>query len=347
MNDGGDITLSEFFGKITSGFKYARLKWVTVLAFALLGGLLGLAYSLFKKPVYEAVCTFVLEDGSKMNGLGQYAGLASLAGIDINSGGGGLFQGDNILELYKSRAMIEKTLLSSAVFNGKPQLLIDRYIDFNELKEKWRKKDDIQDINFQGSPEKFNRTQDSIITDIVEKFNKKVLTVSKLDKKLSIIVVQVSSTDELFAKEFTKRLVETVNTFYVQTKTKKSAQNVAVLQHQADSVKQVLNASIGGVASAMDAAPNANPQLLSLKVPSQRRQVDVQASSEVYGEIVKNLEISRIGLRQDIPLIQIIDQPVLPLENDKVGKIKGIVFGFILAGFLAAFVIAFKKLLVS
>jgi hypothetical protein len=339
----GELTLKEFFGKIASAFKYAVRKWLMVLAFSLLGAISGLAYSLFKKPNYTAISTFVLEDGSKAGMLGQYSGLASLAGIDLNSGSG-LFQGDNILELYKSRSMIEKTLLSQSVFNNKPELLIDRYIDFNRLKERWRSHDGIQDIDFNGDPAKFSRKQDSIITNIVEKFNKKVLSVNKLDKKLSIIVVQVTCTDELFAQEFTKRLVETVNNFYVQTKTKKSAQNVAVLQHQADSVRSALNFSIGGVASAIDAAPNANPQLLSLKVPSQKKQVDVQASSAVYAEIVKNLEISKISLREDIPLIQIIDEPVLPLENDHVSKVKGAIFGFILGGFLIVCFLVIKRM---
>ncbi|MBS1504585.1 MAG: exopolysaccharide biosynthesis protein, partial [Bacteroidetes bacterium] len=90
-----------------------------------------------------------------------------------------------------------------------------------------------------------------------------------------------SSKDELFAKEFVGKLVQDVNDFYIQTKTKKTAQNVAVLQHQADSVKAVLDASINGVATASDENPNPNPLLLTLRVPSQKKQVDVQASGAV------------------------------------------------------------------
>ncbi len=338
------ITITEFFHNIGSAFSYVKRKWITVVIFSLLCSLLGLMYAIFIKPDYTAVSTFVLEDGGKMASLGQYAGLASLAGVDLNSNSG-LFQGDNILELYKSRTMIEKALLSKANFGNKNQQLIERYISSFNLRTKWKAKDDIQNITFSGDPGNFNRKQDSIITDLVDKFNKKMLTVNKIDKKLSIIAVQVTCKDELFAKEFTKKLVETVNEFYVQTKTKKSGQNVQILQHQADSVRRQLNSSIGGVASAIDAAPNANPQLLSLRVPSQRRQVDVQASSAVYGEIVKNLEIAQISLRQDIPLIQIIDQPVLPLENNRVTAAKGIILGFLLGGFVIVFGLMLKKLI--
>jgi hypothetical protein len=267
-----------------------------------------------------------------------------LAGLNLSGGSGGVFEGDNILELYKSRLMIEKALLSESVFNGKKQLLIDRYVEFNDLKKKWKGKDQINDITFQGNPEKFNRKQDSIITDLTLLFNKQSLNVYKLDKKLNIIKVEFESHDEYFAKEFNDKLVENVNDFYIQTRTKKAYQTVNILQHQADSVKAILNHSIAGVAAATDASPNANPLLQSLRVSSQKKQVDVQVTSAVYGEIIKNLEISKINLRQETPLLQMIDQPVYPLTIERLGKIKGAVLGTFIGAILTVCFIAARKI---
>jgi hypothetical protein len=343
-----EVSLKDVFTSFFSGITYLKSKWLIILICSTFGGLIGVAYATFKKPLYIARCTFVLEENNKGAGLGQLAGLASVAGLDLNGGGtGGIFQGDNILELYKSRLMIEKALLSEAIFDGKKELLIDRYIDFNELRTKWKRKDGIDNIAFTGDPDKFNRKQDSIITDLTDIFNKSVLDVSKLDKKLSIILVNVTSKDEQFAKEFTNTLVQDVNNFYIQTKTKKSSQSVRVLQKQADSVKQVLNSALSGVASAMEDAPNANQLYLSLKVPTQRRQIDVQASTVIYSELVKNLEISKSTLRQDMPLIQVIDKPVLPLKVDKTRKLVGVVAGSILGLFLTSLFLISKKMLDS
>lgn len=342
--DSEEISLKEVLLKLKAAFNYLKSKWILIIFCSAIGGLLGLFYSIYKKPVYTATSTFVLED-NKGGGLGQYAGLASLAGIDIGGGGaGGIFQGDNIIELYKSRVMLEKTLLSPVVIEGKKQLLIDRYIDFYKFRDRWKEKDHISAITFYGDPEKFNRKQDSIISEIVNTFKKSILNVDKIDKKLNILKVDVATNDELFSKEFNNKLVETVNNFYTETKIKKSAQNVLILQKQADSVKRVLNSSIGGVASAIDAAPNANPALVTLRVPSQRRQVDVQANSAIYSEIVKNLEVSKISLRQEAPLIQLIDEPVLPLPVSKLGKLKGMVLGAIVISLLVIFVLTIKKL---
>lgn len=342
--DSEDISFKDLVAKVEQVKKYLIAKWLTIFICGLVGAVIGFAYAYIKKPTYEAKTTFVLDDGGKGSGLGSYAGLASLAGIDLGNNGSSVFQGDNILELYSSRLMLEKTLLTEAIFNNKKQLIIERYIQFNKLRPLWKKNDHIDSIGFTGDPKKFNRTQDSLITDIVESLVKTDLSVTRPDKKLSIIDVSFVSKDELFSQIFVICLVQNVNDFYVQTKTKKATLNVTILQKQVDSVRAVLNSSINGVASAIDAAPNANPALLTLRVPSQKKQVDVQASTAIYSEIVKNLELSKITLRQETPLIQVIDTPVLPLKKNKVGKIKGILVGGLVFGTLAVIALLVKKI---
>lgn len=320
------ITFDKIIEDTIFTFRYVYSKWLTILIISFTGAVVGLAFSVIKPTTYTATCSFVLETGDKTDVLGQYASMASLAGVSF-SGGGGLFQGDNILELYNSRSMIEKTLLSTGTFNGKNELLIDRYIDSYHLRKKWAR-ENMSTINFNGDPLLFSRVQDSIVSDLTKLFKLKYLSVTKPDKKLSIIIVGVKSYDELFAKAFANKIVENVNTFFVQTKTKKTSENIKILKHQADSVRRVLNSAISGVASALDAAPNASPEMLSLRVPSQKKQIDVQASSAVYSEIMKNLEISRISLNKETPLIQLIDLPVLPLDNNRILKLIGTGAGF-------------------
>jgi hypothetical protein len=329
-----EISLKELILKLKEWYHYLLSKWKTILIAGMLGGLLGLTYAYFKKPIYTAETTFVLEEGEKSSGLGAYAGLASMVGIDLGAGSGGVFQGDNILQLYTSRKMIQKTLLSKDTFESKTQYLIDRYIDYNKLRDKWENKKELFTIKFSPNFSNYTRIQDSIIGKIIEDINKNYLEVSKPDKKLSIISVKFKSKDELFAKSFADNIVANVNAFYVNTKSKRSLENLAILQKQADSVKKVLNNSISGVAAATDANPNSNPAFQSLRVPSQRRQVDVQASGAVYQEIVKNLEMAKISFRREKPLIQIIDEPKLPLKNNKLDKALGIVLGGAILGLL-------------
>jgi hypothetical protein len=324
-----EITFNDLVLKLYDWYKYLKSKWMLIILAGLLGLALGYAYSIYKKPVYSAVTTFALEDSAPGGSMGQVAGLASMIGLDIGgSGGSGIFQGENIMELYKSRTMIQRTLLSEQQFGNKKMLMIDRYLQFNALKNDPDNGDSAKLMSFKiGDNEKLSRAQDSVLGQVVGKINKDNLIVTKPDKKSTIIKVEFSSQDELFSKAFTDRIVQNVNDYYVKTKTKKSFNNVMVLQHQADSVRRMLNGAISGMAQAVDANPNPNPSRQVLRVPSQRRQIDAEANKAILVELVKNLELSKITLLKETPLIQVVDEPILPLKRDAPGKMQSMVIG--------------------
>jgi hypothetical protein len=341
-----EISLKELILKIQELWKYFLSKWIIILISGLLGGLLGFTYAVLQKFVYTARTTFVLESGDGGgSSLGQYAGIAAMAGLDLGGGGGGIFQGDNIIELYKSRKMIEKTLLSGIEVNGKRQLLIDQYIDFNQLRQAWAEKPELVDIQFNFNLQPFTRTQDSIVGMIVNDINKNYLIVAKLDKKLSIIKVEVKAKDEAFAKVFNEQIVKNVNDFYVQTKTKKALENVSILKQKVDSVGAVMNDAIYTAAAVSDATPNLNmTRQVQRAAPIQRSQFTAETNKVILGELVKNLEMSKIALLKETPLIQVVDEPVYPLDKEKFGKRKGVIFGGLIAGFCTIIILILKKL---
>ncbi|TDO21961.1 GumC domain-containing protein [Pedobacter duraquae] len=357
MKNEEEVSIKELITKIKAEFEYLLSKWLIIVFIGLAGGAVGLLFALSKKTIYTAATTFVLENNEGGGGLGQYAGLASVVGIDIGGGGGGLFQGDNIIEFYKSRTMIQKTLLSECVFKGKRELLIDRYIAFNKVRDRWNQIPALKNIKFDVNQEKlrskdtakiehFSRLQDSLINTIVLDIYRNYLTVTKPDKKLSIIQVTVSSADEFFAKTFNDQIVKNVNDFYVQTKTKKSSENVAILQQKTDSVRSVLNGAIYTAASITDATPNLNVTRQIQRVfPMQRSQFTAETNKAILSELVKNLEMSKISLRRETPLIQIIDVPIYPLDKERFGKAKGIILGGIIAGILAVTLLIGRRLL--
>ncbi|MBC7915268.1 MAG: lipopolysaccharide biosynthesis protein [Pyrinomonadaceae bacterium] len=342
-----EISLKDLILKLREWYRYLLSKWLIIILAGIIGGLIGLAYAFSKKPIYKAELSFALEDEKSAGSLGGALGLASQFGLDVGGGSNGAFSGDNLLELMKSRTMIQKALLTEVDVNGRKQTLAELYIDFNQLRDQWKNKPELSSVHFLAGaePEKFTRTQDSLLGIFYKALLAKILVVDKVEKKLSIVAVKVNSENELFSKYFAEVLAGEVSDFYVDTKTKKSVQNLAVLQHQTDSVRRALNSAITGVASSVDANPNANPSRQVLRVPSQRRQVDVQANTAILTELVKNLEISKVSLRKETPLIQVIDRPILPLEKEKFGKLKGLVFGGLIAGFLTTLFLLMRKFL--
>jgi hypothetical protein len=336
------ITLKELVQKCRYWLGFFISQWKTLLLAGLVGVVLGILASFLKKPVFHAETTFVLEEND-LSGINQMSGLASLVGVNLGSLGAssGLFQGDNIMELYRSDNMLGKTLLSS--FDA-TSLLIDRYIDFNKLDEKWKRKVELSSMDFSIPRASFSVKQDSVVKEIAKIIREKHLSVEKPNRKLTIIQVNVSSKDEPFSKVFNETLVENVNGFYFETKTKKTAENVSILQSQADSVRSILDESILAYASSTDRVPNPNPILQSATVEARKRQVDVQASTAVYSEIVKNLEIAKVNHRNNSPLIQIIDSPRFPLKRSEIKPLKGMVFGGAIVFILALFYLFIRQL---
>ncbi|SFT77768.1 hypothetical protein SAMN04489724_2166 [Algoriphagus locisalis] len=336
------FTFKEVIQNFSSWISYFISKWKILVLAGLLGIGLGALVSIFKKPVFIATTSFVLEDGDT-GGMGGMSGLASLVGVNLGSMGGtsGLFQGDNIMELYRSERMLNEALLSPFDEN---QLLIDRFIEFEKIDKKWASKVDIKSMDFSIARENFTVSQDSVVKEVTQLVRENQLSVAKPDRKLTIIQVSVASKDEAYAKVFNERLVENVNEFYRETKTKKTSENLAILQSQADSVRKILDASIGAFASATDRVPNANPLLSSATIETKKRQIDVQATGAVYEEVVKNLEIAKVNHRNNSPLIQIIDSPRLPLDRSDVSLAKGIVYGLVIMMLLSLGWLYFRRL---
>ena len=339
-----EISFNDLVLKLYEWYTYLKSRWILLALAGCLGVALGFAYALLKKPRYEAVATFALEDSGTSGGIGQYAGLASMIGLDLGGGGGGIFQGDNIIELYKSRAMIQETLLSEADFEGEKMLFVDRYLKFNGLEEALQSKTGITKLDFRrDNKQAFTRVQDSVLGEVVNRISTENLMVAKPDKKSSVIRVQFTAKDELFAKLFTDRIIQNVSDYYISTKTKKSSRNVAVLQRQTDSVRRMLNGAITDIATSVDANPNPNLARQVLRVPSQRRQIDAEANKAILVELVKNLELAKISLLKETPLIQVVDVPILPLKKVAPGKVSSMFIGGIALLMLTAVVLLLRR----
>lgn len=341
-----EISLKELILKIKEFFLYLLSKWKIIALAGIVGAILGLSYSFTKKPIYTATLTFALEDEKSGGGLGGALGLASSFGLDLGGSGGGIFNGSNLTELFKSRSMVEKTLLMPVTVDGKVISLAEMYIHDNEWRKEWAEKPKFAAIEFlpnANRDKKFTRDHDSILGLIYSNLSRSDLLVNQKDKKVSIITMDVSSKNELFAKYFCEALAKQVGKFYVETKSKKARLNMAILERQVDSIRRELNGAITGVAVANDNTFNLNPALNVRRAPSARRQVDVQANTAILTELVKQAELAKVTLRKETPLIQVIDRPILPLAKESFGKLKGGILGGGIFVFISIFFLVGRK----
>lgn len=340
------ISLRELIVVVVALVRYLWSKWLIIFVVVLLGAVLGLCYSVFKKTNYTATLSFVMDESSASQGsLGAAASIAEQFGFNLGGMGsiGGFFQGDNIIEFLKSRSMIDETLLTAVELEGEKVLLVDRYVAYHGLRKKWASKNpQLAELQFRDTVGVYR--QDSLMATFYKAILQENLVIEKPDKKFNIIAIAMESPDEVFSKVFAETLIKNATEFYVQTRTQKAKENLDVLTHQVDSVRRELNEAISGVAAATDANPNPNRAFQSLRVRSQLHTVDVQANTAILTELVKNQELAKITLRNEKPVIQVLDKPILPLENDKLGKLKAIVIGGFIGGFVACLALLLARL---
>ena len=298
---------------------------------------LTLAYNYIKSPIHYARTSFVLDSESSSNSIADIASLASLAGINASSfiDSSSLFQIDNIQELYRSSSMLKQTLLTKYTFGNQTDILINKFGKEEKIDKKWNKLG--VDFTDQSLIESKSRLHDSVLIEAVKIIKEKYLFVDKPSRKTTILEIGFDHKNELLAKSFNENLVSIVNNFYFKTKTKKTGENLKILQRQADSVKNVLDKSILFLAEKDQSIPNPNPLTKVSLVPYQKALVDVQANGAIYQEIVTQLELAKVNHRNKTPLIQIIDKPTLPLENSRLKFIECLIYG-LFGGLLLAII---------
>lgn len=334
MADKKTIVLGDVIESIKRFLSYLHSQFILITFCAVVGLVLPLIYRAMQKPAYAASTTFILEEKSASGG--GLAGIASQVGLDLGSLGGGgssVFSGDNILDIIKSRVIIEKVLLTP-ISGTSGKTLADLYLDFTGLGERLPAK-----VSF-ASLGAHSVYQDSVLYVMYDQIAKKNVSVDRLNKKGTIFKIVTVSQNQVFSKNFAERLLKETTTYYVNVKTSNAAANVKRLQARGDSLLRVLNAKSYNAASFQILDPNV--AFKSMSVPAEVSSRDKSIVFSIYAEVTKNLEMSRIALVSQTPVIQLLDVPKFPLMDDRksygflgfVGLFAGLMVGLFLCLYL-------------
>jgi hypothetical protein len=337
QNNNNELISNSFIIENIKEFKAFIIKriWIFLIV-GLIAGAGGFIYASFQKPVYQSNLSFALDDGGSESGLSGALGLAAQFGLNLGSNGKNVFVGDNILEIMKSRRIVESVLLSVDTFNNKPYTFIDYYLELIEFGK--HTKGIYSNIHYPPGIEKSNLSylQDSILLNVYKTFIDQNITADRPDRKLNIYYLQVTSLNEKFTKDFTDRLIKATTDFYIEISSKKAKETLTILEDRVESMKGNLNGSITDKAAIQDA--NINPAFAIGQVPVLKQQVNMQTYSGAYAEMFKNLEFARFEYLKQIPLMQIIDGADYPMKRIKVSRLKmAIVFAF-LSSFILLFI---------
>jgi hypothetical protein len=225
--------------------------------------------------------------------------------------------------------IIEKVLLTPISGNS-GKTLADLYLEFSGMGEKLP-----APVSFASPSVTHTVYQDSVLYVMYDQIAKKNVSVDRLNKKGSIFKIVTVSQNQVFSKNFAERLLKETTTYYVNVKTSTAAANVKRLQARGDSLLRVLNAKSYNAASFQILDPNV--AFKSMSVPAEVSSRDKSIVFSIYAEVTKNLEMSRIALVSQTPVIQLLDVPKYPLMDDRKSYLFLGLVGFIAGIFAAIF----------
>jgi len=352
------IKYSELKAVILRFLNYFISQYKLILYITIITSALGLFYGKLQPSTYKATSTFIVEYKSGKGGGGS-SGLASQIGIDgggLTGGGAGLFDGDNILEIIKSRAIIEKVLLTKMEepASSKGQTIADYYIKIENLAPAFESKNiNVKSLNFAGLTEGAKHTvqHDSILYILYSRINKN-LNVEKKNKKSTIITLEVVSGDQVFSKVFAEEVLKQTSDLYVDIKTGNLSRSINKIQQKTDSLLNIIN-NISNKTSklivpVMEELVNENAALKYRKenyrnkftynntTPIEQTTRERTVAYTMYAEMVKNLETLKLSLINQTPVIQVLDTPKYPMFDQRTPARY-----FLLIGFAVGFVLSF------
>lgn len=333
-----EISLRDLVIKIQNTYLILLKNWWKLAIAGIIGAGLGLGYAWIKKTKYTAELVFVTAEAEE-GGLSKLSAIGSQFGFDLGGGSSGAFGGDNLLELMKSRLLVEQTLFDSLSHEGRRFRLLEYY-----LRRDSQEKSETPAVALSGivNRESCGFRQDSLLKEVYKRITQGGLVVENQDKELAFKKVAFTDVDPVFAKAFVENLTENVTDFYLETKFRQARSNIRLLERKADSVERVLRSRMVSVAVQRDQ----NQFLTNSEgtVQMVKQQMEVQLLTTMYGEVVKNLELSRTMAAHNQPLIQVIDRPRFPLEDDGGGLLKYLVLGGLLGVMVSSFWIIIKRI---
>lgn len=334
-----EIQLKDILIMLSEYKTYLLKKKFTIVGFSFIFFIIGVVVAISIEPKYNAELTFVVEGESIAGSLGVMSGVASQFGYDLPGSSSSTFSQSNILELLKSRGVIENTLLQNIKVNGKKDLLIEHYLELNKVKESWLENEDFDAISYH---DKSTFIHDSISGEIWKSIIDNKLIVELESDKSNIITLSYLSINDDFAKGFVESLIGEMSKMYILHQTAQANKTLDFLQNRSDSIFSELERAEEDYARIKDINKRIVKATGRLKEMQLMRRVEVL--NTMYLEIVKNLELSKITLLNQTPIINIIDKPILPLDEDKKSITIAGLFGILLGGFLSSSFFIFRKL---
>jgi len=301
---------------------------------------LGVIYAFLVQEEFETKGKILPEiQGKGGGGLSQFAGLASLAGVDLGSlSGAGI---DAIRpDLYPD--VITSTPFYLKLFKLPVRTRDNKEMSFEEYYHSVIEKGEEPEPKLlQKYPIKVegvivvNRINELRLVDLRKRIT------AGIDKKSGIITINAKMPDPVVAAETAKFAMEYLMEYVKNYRTEKLKQDVDYLADQVTSSRGKYYSTQERKARYSDQFQGM--QLQSADVQRERIESEYRLSSTFYNELLKKYEEAKFKLHQETPIFQVLEPPVVPVKKSEPKRAVITIVAMFLGGLIAFGFVLFRR----
>ena len=306
---------------------------------ALLGVGGSLIWRSFQNPVYQADLTLMLNDDSGSS----VSGLTSILGQFGIPAASGKYNIDKLLEISRSRTIIEKVLFQKINLGGSEDYIANHFLNIYPYRKNWT--NDLADFeNFEF------KTNDTKVFSLADNFALKklyhlIVGTDGLSGMLSldygrehyIMTYSMTTLSDTLSIEFIKRHFDAVKEFYIEKATEKQQVTYDLIAQKRDSILQDLGETEILLANTKDRGIGSFSNQYNSRLSSINTKNALLKAS--LAKVEENLALAELALENKTPLIQLLDAPIHPLSGQRPSIARCISYGFAIGLFLFLFVI--------
>ena len=330
-----EISLRDLVLKIKSFireiFRYWKIPALCIL--------IAVAFQTYKYlqfvPEYPAKITFSVDEDEG----GSNSGLTGILGqFGLTSVRPSRYNLDKILALSKSRRVIEHTLFHKTTIDGKEDYLANHLIRIYQLNNsKENKKSGTPDFYFtRDSLDAFDRTENAKLLSLYNfiigppEDPKLALITADYNEDTNIMSLDASTTHEDLSLALADRMFVSLSNYYINKAIEKQFKTYTVVSAKKDSVLAVLKSNEYQLANFKDT--HRSMLMRTDQITELRLQREIAALSAMYAEVLKNTEIADFSLKNKLPFIQVIDEPLSPIAPTQISLLRMLIIGMMIGG---------------
>jgi len=342
-----EISLRDLVLKIKSFTREVRLHWYIPAICIVIALVIQTYRYLTFIPEFPASITFSVDEDEG----GSSSGLTSILGqIGLGSVRPSRYNLDKIMALSKSRRVVEHTLFHKIIVEGKDDFMANHLIrqyHLNNTKEN-AKKGKVDFFFTHDSLSLFDRAENEMLINLYNLIigspdnPKKALVNTDYNEDTNIMSLRASTTNEDISLAMADRMFISLSNYYINKAIEKQYKTYSVVSAKKDSVLTVLKSNEYQLATFKDS--HRGMLMRTDQIAELRLQREIAALSAMYAEVLKNTEIADFSLKNKLPFIQVIDEPLSPIQPTQASLLRMLLIGIIAGGMIGSIYVVGRQI---